>query len=45
MDVERIERIADLVRNTRGEQGQRLDAFALDGFVSFLARFGYVVQN
>ena len=45
MDVQRIQRIADLVRDTRRQQGQRLHPFAFDGFKSFLPRLGGVVQN
>ena len=45
MDVQRVERIADLVRHARREQRERLDAFALDGFKGFLPRLGRVVQN
>ena len=45
MDVQRVERIADLMRNARGEQGERLHALAFDGFKRFLPRFGRVMQN
>ena len=45
MDVQRVERIADLVRHARREQRQRLHAFALDGLEGFLPRLGGVVQN
>ena len=30
MDVERVQRIADLMRHARGEQSQRLEALRLD---------------
>jgi hypothetical protein len=45
MDVQRVERIADFVRDAGREQRQRLDAFAFDGFKRFLPRLGRVVQN
>jgi len=45
MNVQRVERIADFVRDAGGEQRERLHAFALNGFKSFLPRLGCVVQN
>ena len=44
MNVQGVERIADFVRHAGGQQGQRLDAFALDGFEGLLPRFGRVVK-
>ena len=45
MDVQRVERIADFVRDAGGEQRERLHAFALDGFKGLLPRLGRVMQN
>jgi hypothetical protein len=45
MNVQRVERIADFMRDAGGEQRQRLDAFAFDGLEGFLPRLGRVVQN
>ena len=45
MDVQRVERIADFVRDAGGEQRERLDAFAFDGLKRFLPRLGRVMQN
>ena len=45
MDVQRIERIADLMRHARREQCQRLHAFALDGVKCLLPRLGRIVQD
>ena len=45
MNVQRVERIADLVRHAGRQQRQRLDAFALDGLERLLPRLGRVVQN
>ena len=45
MDVQRVERIADFVRDAGREQRQRLDALAFDGLKCFLTRLGRVVQN
>ena len=45
VNVQRVERIADLVRDTRGEQRQRLDAFALDDLDGLLLLLGGVVDD
>ena len=45
MDVQGVQRIPNLVRHTGGQKGERLDAFALDGFVRFLPRLRGVVQD
>jgi hypothetical protein len=45
MNVERVERIADFMRDARRQQRQRLDTLAFDGFKSFLPRFGRIVQD
>ena len=45
MNVQRVERIADFVRDARGQQRERLHAFAFDGLEGFLPRLGRVVQN
>ena len=45
MDVQGVERIANLVRHAGGEQGQRLNALALDRLVCALPGFGRVVQD
>src|SRR6185312_16267031 len=45
MDVQCVEWVADLVRDARGEQRERLDAFALDGFERLLPRLGGIMQN
>ena len=45
MDMQRVQRIADFVRHAGRQQGQRLDAFALDGFEGFLPRLGGIVKN
>ena len=45
MNVQRVERIADFVGDAGGEQRERLDALAFDGFKGFLPRLGRVVQN
>ena len=45
MNVQRIERVAYLMRHTRGQQRQRLDAFAFDRFECFLPRLRRVVQD
>ena len=45
MNVQRIERVADLVGHTGGEQGQGLDAFAFDGLEGLLARLGGIVDD
>ena len=45
MNVQRIERVADFVRDAGGEQRERLHAFAFNGLECFLPRFGRVVQD
>ena len=45
MNVQRVERIADFVRDAGGEQRERLHALAFDGLKGFLPRLGRVVQN
>ena len=45
MDVQCVERIADLMRDTGRQQCEGLDALALDGLKGFLPRFGCVVQD
>jgi len=45
MNVQRVERISDFVRDTGGEQRERLYALALDGCKGLLPRLGRVVQN
>ena len=45
MNVQRVERIADFVRDAGGEQRERLDALAFNGFKGFLPRLGRIVQN
>ena len=45
MNVQRVERIADLMRHARRQQGQCLHAFAFDGFKGFLPRLGRIMQN
>ena len=45
MNVQRVERIADFMRDAGGEQRQRLHAFAFDGLEGLLPRLGGVVQN
>ena len=45
MNVERVERIADFVRDARRQEGQRPDPLAFDRIERFLPRFSGVVQN
>ena len=45
MNVQRVERIADFMRDAGRQQRQRLDALAFDGLKGFLPRLGRVVQN
>ena len=45
MDVQRVERIADFMRDAGREQRQGLDALAFDGLEGFLPRLGRIVQN
>ena len=45
MNVQRVERIADFVRDTGGEQRERLHPLAFNGFKGLLPRLGGVVQN
>jgi hypothetical protein len=45
VDVERVERVADLVSDARGEESEGLDAFAFDGLKGFLPGFGRVVED
>ena len=43
--MQRVERVADLVRDTRGQQSQRFDPFALDRLKSLLPRLRGVVDD
>ena len=45
MNVQRVERIADFVRDAGGEQRERLHALAFNGFKGLLPRLGGIVQN
>ncbi len=45
MDVQRVERVADLVRDAGRQKGQGMKPFAFDGLEGLLPRFGGVVQN
>ena len=45
MNMQRVERIADFMRDAGGEQRERLYALAFNGLECFLPRFGGVVQN
>ncbi len=45
MNVQRVERIADFVRDTGGKQRERLHPLAFNGFKGLLPRLGGVVQN
>ena len=49
MDMQRVERVADLMRDARRQQGQRLNAFAFDGLALLLGEMknlgrGHVIQ-
>ena len=45
VNVQGVERIADFMGDAGRQQGQRLDALALDGLDGLLAGFGGVVQD
>ena len=45
MNVECVQRIANFVRDARGQKCERLNAFTFDSLKCFLARLGRVVQN
>ena len=45
MDVEGIERVADLVRYAGGEQGERIQSLALDRFLRCAPALGDVAQD
>jgi len=45
MDVEGIERVANLMSDTGREQCERTDSLALDSFECLLTRFSRIVQN
>ena len=45
MNVQGVEGIADFVGHAGGQQGQGMNALALDGFKGLLARLGRVVQD
>ena len=45
MNVQRVERIPDFVRDAGGQQSQCLNALAFNGLKGLLPRFGGIVQN
>src|SRR5215468_2684187 len=45
MNVQRVQRISNFMRHTRGEQRQCLAAFALNRFKGLLPRFRRVMQD
>src|SRR5437867_9967966 len=45
MNVKGVERIAQLMGHAGGQQRQRLDTLALDGFEGFLPRFSRIMQD
>ena len=45
VDVQRVQRIADLMRDAGGQERQRLHPFAFDGLKGFFPRLGRIVQD
>ena len=45
MNVQCVQRVADLMGHTGGEQGERFNAFALDDLKGFLLLLGGIIDN